>query len=208
MKRIVVPGELVTDQRKKAGEHVFASDGKFYSDVVGITSNDSLIASVVPLKGFYVPKMDDVVIGLVVNELFSGFLVDINSFQLAFMSKERIREPLKRGSVVSGRITRVNELNEAEVSDPRVFYGGEIFSISPTKIPRVIGKNASMLDNLRRGTNCNFIVGRNGRIWAKGKSVDLLFKAIQKIEEEAHTSNLTNKIADFLAKENNINLKR
>jgi exosome complex component RRP4 len=95
----------------------------------------------------------------------------------------------------------VNELNEADVSEPRVFYGGEVFSMSPVKVPRVIGKNGSMLDVLRRGTNCNFIVGRNGRIWAKGGNTKLLFKAIKKIENESHLPNLTNRIAEFLSKE-------
>ncbi|MFH1663812.1 MAG: hypothetical protein ABH986_03310 [archaeon] len=203
MKKIVVPGELVTEQRKRTGEHVFAFNGKIYSDVVGMTDSESDTAFVVPLKGFYVPKKDDIVIGLIVSELFSGFLVDINSFYLSFLSKEYLREPLKRGSVVSVRISKVNELNEADVTDARVFYGGEIFSILSIKVPRIIGKNASMLEILKRGTNSNFVVGRNGRIWAKGGNTKLLFRAIKKIEQEAHTSNLTNKMSDFLVKEKN-----
>ncbi|MBU2100261.1 hypothetical protein KKB11_03445, partial [Candidatus Micrarchaeota archaeon] len=188
MKKIVVPGELITEQRKKMGEHVYSFNGKIYSDVIGITDNESAFASVVPLKGCYIPKYGDIVIGLVVTELFSGFLVDIGSFSLCFMSKEGIREPLKRGSVVSVRVSKVNELNEADLSEPRVFYGGEIYSISPVKVPRIIGKNGSMLEVLRRGTNTNFIVGRNGRVWAKGGNTKLLFRAIKKIEQEAHTS--------------------
>jgi exosome complex component RRP4 len=210
MKRIVVPGELVTEQRKRIGSHVYAFNGKIYSDVVGVTENESSVASVVPLKGFYLPQENDIVVGLVVSELFAGFLVDINSFYLSFLSKERLREPLRRGSIVSARISKVNELNEAELSEPRVFYGGDIFSISPVKVPRVIGKNASMLDTLKRGTNCHIVVGRNGRVWAKGGNTELLFKAIKKIEMESHTSNLTNKIAEFLSKERNtvLNQKR
>jgi len=201
MKKIVVPGELVTEQRKRSGEHVYTFNGKIYSDVVGMTDNESTTASVVPLKGFYVPKQDDIVVGLIVSELFSGFLVDINSFYFSFLSKERLREPLKRGSIVSVRISRVNELNEADVSDARVFYGGEIFSILPVKVPRVIGKNASMLETLRRGTNSNIVVGRNGWVWAKGGNTSLLSNALKRIENEAHTPNLTNKITEFLLKE-------
>ncbi len=204
MKKIVVPGELVTEQRKRTGDHVFVHNGQIYSDTVGITNNESTTASVVPLKGIYIPKQGDILIGLVVNELFSGFLVDVNSFSLSYMSKDRIREPLKRGSIVSVRVSKTNELNEADVSDARVFYGGEVFAVSPVKVPRIIGKNGSMLDILRKGTNCNFIVGRNGRIWAKGGNVPLLIKAIKKIEAEAHTSNLTNKMAEFLSKQRNI----
>ena len=68
----------------------------------------------------------------------------------------------------------------------------------------IIGKNGSMLEVLRRGTNSNFVVGRNGRVWAKGGNTQLLFKAIKKIEDEAHLSNLTNKMSDFLLKEKGI----
>ena len=201
MKKIVAPGEIVTEQRKRMGDHVYSSNGKIYSDVIGITDNESTMASVVPLKGFYMPKQSDIVIGLVVSELFSGFLVNIGSFSLSFMSKEGVREPLKRGSIVSVQVLRVNELNDADLSEPRIFYGGEIFSISPVKIPRIIGKNGSMLEVLKRGTNCNLIVGRNGRIWAKGGNTELLFKAIKMIEEEAHLPNLTNKVTEFLSKQ-------
>ncbi len=201
MKKIVVPGEVITEQRKRTGEHAYSSSGKIYSDVIGITDNESMTASVVPLKGFYVPKTGDIVIGLVVSELFSGFLVDIGSFSLSFMSKDGVREPLKKKSIVSVKILRVNEVNDADLSEPRVFYGGEILNISPVKIPRVIGKNGSMLEVLKRGTNCNIMVGRNGRIWAKGGNVELLLKAIKIIEEEAHLPNLTNKITEFLSKQ-------
>ncbi len=201
MKKIVVPGEIVTEQRKRTGEHVYLQNGKIYSDVIGITDTESMNASVVALKGFYIPKENDIVIGLIAQELFSGFLVDIGSLYLSFLSKDSVREPLKRGSIVSVKVIKVNELNEADVGDTRVFYGGEIFSICSIKIPRVIGKNASMLDALKRGTNCNIIIGRNGRIWAKGGDTELLFRALKKIEKEAHMPNLTNKIGEFLAKE-------
>ena len=201
MKKIVVPGEVITEQRKRMGEHVYSSNGKIYSDVVGITDQESINASVVALKGFYVPQQNDIVIGLVTSELFSGFLVDIGAFHWSFMSKEGVREPLKRGSIVSVKVLKVNEVNDADLSEPRVFYGGEIFSIASVKVPRIIGKNGSMLEVLRRGTNCNIVVGRNGRIWAKGGDTDLLNKAIQMIGEESHLPNLTNKVTEFLSKQ-------
>jgi len=201
MKKIVVPGEVITEQRKRMGEHVYSSNGKIYSDVVGITDQESINASVVALKGFYVPQQNDIVIGLVTSELFSGFLVDIGAFHWSFMSKEGVREPLKRGSIVSVKVLKVNEVNDADLSEPRVFYGGEIFSIASVKVPRIIGKNGSMLEVLRRGTNCNIVVGRNGRIWAKGGDTDLLNKAIQMIGEESHLPNLTNNVTEFLSKQ-------
>jgi len=203
-KKIVIPGELVTEERKRLGDHVFVRDGKIYSDVLGLVEEDPKIASVVPLEGTYKPKLNDIIIGVIVSETFSGFMTDINSFYNSFLSKEKVNEPLRPGSIISAKIVRVNEVNEADLDDVRVFYGGEIISLSPVKVPRVIGKNGSMLEVLKKGTNTNFIVGRNGRIWAKGGNMELLAQAIEKIAREAHQSNLTNKITEFLAQQRNV----
>ena len=167
-KKIVVPGELVTTERKNLGEHVFVRNGKIYSDVIGLVEDDSKIANVVPLEGCYKPKVNDTVIGVVSAETFSGLLVDINSFYPSYLSKEAVREPLKPSSIVYGKIISVNELNETKLDEVRVFYGGQIITVSPVKVPRLIGKNGSMIEVLKKGTNTNLMIGRNGFIWAKG----------------------------------------
>jgi exosome complex component RRP4 len=89
-------------------------------------------------------------------------------------------------------------LNEVDLARPRIFFGGEIISVSPVKVPRIIGKNGSMLEVLKKGTGSNVMVGRNGRIWVKGGNIPLLVKAIEKIETEAHLNNLTNRVGEFL----------
>lgn len=198
VKQIVVPGEIVTDERKRLGQHVFMESGKIYSDTLGLVSIEDGSVSVVPLQGKYMPLKGDLIVGVVAQEKFAGYIVDINSFYFSFVPKSETREQLKVGTIVSAKIIDVNEINEADLSDIRVFYGGEIVSISSVKVPRVIGKNGSMLDVLKKGTGCNVLVGRNGRIWVKGGNTGLFLKAINKIEEEAHLSNLTNKMAAFM----------
>ncbi len=199
VKRIVIPGELVTEERKKLGSHVFVRDGKIYSDSMGLVNDEADYASVVPLEGKYLPMVNDVVIGVITGEKFSGYTVDINSFYPSFVSKKELREVLKPGSVVSAKILKVNELNEVDLGSVRLFFGGEIIQVSPVKVPRLIGKEGSMLNVIREGTGSNIIVGRNGRVWAKGGNLDLLRKAVQKIDDEAHLDNLTNRVSGFLA---------
>jgi len=201
-KMIVVPGELVCEERKKLGEHVYIHNGKIYSDCLGITNNEATTASVVPLEGKYKPVMGDVIIGIVTGERIFGYSVDINSFYQSFINKKDLRERLNTGAIVSAKVMNVNEINEVELGEVRYFYGGDLISVSPVKVPRLIGKNGSMLDVLKHGTGCSVAVGRNGWCWAKGPKIELLVKAIQKIEAEAHLSNLTNKMQEFLAKEN------
>src|SRR3989344_2690206 len=172
-KRIVIPGELVTEERKKLGSHVFVREGKIYSDSMGLVNDDADFASVVPLEGKYMPQMNDVIVGVITVERFAGYGVDINSFYQSFVSKKELREVLKPGSIISAKIMKVNEFNEVELGNTRMFFGGEIMPVTPVKVPRVIGKEGSMLNALKTGTGCNILVGRNGRIWAKGVNTDL-----------------------------------
>lgn len=201
-KKIVIPGELITEERRRLGEHVYLKDGKVYGDILGIAETDEQTASVIPLKGKYMPKPGDLIVGIISGDVFSGYHVDINSFYSAFISKKELRDIIKVGTVVTAKIEDVNEVNDVDLSNVRVFYGGEILSVSPVKVPRMIGKNGSMLEVLKKGTACNLLVGRNGRIWVKGGNYDLLVKAIAKIEAEAHLSNLTNKMTLYLEEEN------
>ncbi|MBI4210679.1 MAG: RNA-binding protein [Candidatus Diapherotrites archaeon] len=197
-KRLVIPGELVTEERKKLGSHVFVREGRIYSDSMGLVNDEADFASVVPLEGKYMPQLNDVVIGVITSERFAGYGVDIGSFYPSFVSKKELREVLKPGSIISAKILKVNEMNEVDLGSIRLFFGGEIIHVTPVKVPRVIGKEGSMLNAMRDGTGSNIIVGRNGRIWAKGGNIDLLRKALQKIDREAHMDNLTNRIMEFL----------
>ncbi len=201
MKKVVVPGELISEERKKIGENVFVREGKIYSSVLGLTDESSPVAGVVPLEGSYRPAEGDLIVGVVEMETFAGYLVNINTHAWSFLSKESLREPLKPGSIVSAQVARVNEVNEVDLDRPRVFYGGEIIKATPVKVPRIIGKNGSMLNVLKDGTKSSLMVGRNGFVWAKGGNTALLARSLEKIQKEAHHGNLTNSIESFLKKE-------
>jgi exosome complex component RRP4 len=77
-------------------------------------------------------------------------------------------------------------------------------NITPTKIPRVIGRKGSMITNIKNETGCQIILGKNGVILVTGKNPkneELAMAAINKIEEESHTSGLTDRIIQFLKEE-------
>lgn len=198
MKRIVVPGELITEERKRAGEHAFARGDRVFSDALGLVSEDGPVVSVVPLRGRYVPKTNDLIIGVVAQGVHNGYLLDINGFYLAFVYAKELRDPLNVGSVVSAKIMNVSETNEVELGFVRVFFGGEVFKVSPVKVPRMIGKNGSMLEVLKTGTQSNIMIGRNGLVWVKGGNTVLLSAGLKKIEAEAHLENLTDSVKAFL----------
>jgi exosome complex component RRP4 len=80
---------------------------------------------------------------------------------------------------------------------------GFIIKITPSKIPRLIGKKGSMINMILKETDSQITIGQNGRILINGKTRDdeeIIVKTIKKIEAEAHTSGLTNRIQMFLKK--------
>ncbi len=197
-KKIVIPGDLIAEGRKKLGQHVFIENGKIYSDALGITYPNSGTAYVVPLSGIYLPQRDDLIVGIVERETIKGYMVDINSIYSCYLSADKCRDRLEKGSIVSAKIDSVNEVNEADLFDVRVFYGGTIIRVVPAKVPRMIGKNGSMLAVLKEGTGSSLLIGRNGWIWSKGGDQKKLAEAINLIESEAHLDNLTVKVEAFL----------
>jgi exosome complex component RRP4 len=201
MKRVVVPGELVSQERKRLGSNVFVSDGKIYSKVLGITEDADEKASVVPLEGKYFPQQEDMVIGVVTRVIFAGYNVNLNSFVDSFIPRSAMRDELKVGDLVSSKIAYVNELREAELGFPRRMFGGEVIEVSPVRTPRLIGKNGSMLELLKQGTGAEIIIGKNGRVWARNGNLELLRKVVNFVIDNAYKSNLTNSVEAFFKAE-------
>lgn len=202
MKKIVIPGELLSENRKKLGSNVFVSNGKIHSRVLGVTDDEHEVAEVVALHGIYVPRRDDTIVGVVNRVVFAGYGIDINSFTDSFIPKKAMRNELKLGDVIIAKVEDVNELKEADLSFPRKMINGEIISVTAVKSPRLIGKNGSMLDILTNGTGCELFVGKNGRVWAREGNIELLKKAVKFIDDNSYKTNLTNAVEKLL-KENN-----
>ncbi|MEM2454776.1 MAG: KH domain-containing protein, partial [Candidatus Bathyarchaeia archaeon] len=84
---------------------------------------------------------------------------------------------------------------------------GQIVKVSPAKIPRIIGRRASMVNLLKRETECKITVGQNGIILVSGPTPEhekLAILAIEKISQEAHTSGLTDRISEMIRREKGV----
>ncbi|MGB8311187.1 MAG: exosome complex RNA-binding protein Rrp4 [Halobacteriota archaeon] len=216
-KNIVVPGDLLSDDPTKSGEGTYVENGKVYSLIYGIFDDKDKIR-VIPLSGKYIPSIGDVVIGLIVDISFSNWKVDITSPYEALMHISEY--PRRIDSSEMSKIMRVGDLAIFKVVDVdssmkielalkddqlQVLRNGRIVELSYSKVPRVIGRAGSMISLLKNTLNINIFVGKNGRIWISGKESDedLAVRAIKKIEQEAHTSGLTDRITKFLEEEKN-----
>ncbi|MEM1990142.1 MAG: KH domain-containing protein, partial [Candidatus Bathyarchaeia archaeon] len=84
---------------------------------------------------------------------------------------------------------------------------GQIVKVSPAKGPRIVGRKASMINMLKKETECKITVGRNGIILISGPSPEnerLAILAIERIAQEAHTSGLTDRIAEMIRREKGV----
>ncbi len=200
VKKIVLPGELLSSERKKLGNNIFVSDGKIFSNVLGVYDTDNDSATVVPLEGKYHPRIDDNIVGVVVRVIHAGYMIDVNSYSESFIPRSLMRDDLKLGDIIFAKVSELKDGNEAELSYPKRVFGGEIIELNAARSPRLIGKNGSMLDLLTLGSGSEVFVGKNGRVWAKGGDIVELRKIVKFIEENSYKSKLTNAVEAYVKK--------
>jgi exosome complex component RRP4 len=78
---------------------------------------------------------------------------------------------------------------------------GFIIRLTPSKIPRLIGKKGSMVNMILNQTGCEIVIGQNGRILLNGRTreqEEMAVSVIRKVEREAHISGLTNRVQEYL----------
>jgi len=216
---IVVPGELLAEGMEylPAGK-AFRDGEKIHASTMGMVSLKGRVLKVIPLAGKYLPKKGDVVIARVTNIGHSGWTLDINSpynadlnigeatMEYIDLAKTEMSRYFGIGDYVLAEVIMVTEAKFAKLTAKRRPYrklhGGNIIEVSPTKTPRIIGKQGSMINTLKDSSGCDVVVGQNGLVWIKGtpEKEALVAKAIKLIERESHKSGLTDKIKALLEK--------
>ena len=212
-REIVVPGDLLDSSGMKPGPGTYHEGRNIYAALLGIKTVRQDYVGVVPLSGQYMPEPGDMVVGKIEDVSASNWLVDINApypaplhvnevpWRVEFGETSKFMVP---GDVVLLKVVGIDETRRIHVSmmehGLRKLTGGMILDISPSKVPRVIGKNGSMIQMLKNSTGCRIYVGQNGRIWIDGELDNIIkaVKAVKLIEEEAHSMGLTEKIKKLL----------
>ncbi|MEM7816697.1 MAG: exosome complex RNA-binding protein Rrp4 [Candidatus Aenigmatarchaeota archaeon] len=211
-RRLVLPGEELG--YGIAGSGTYIEKGVVVSKILGLADERNGTKFVIPLSGVYNPKRGDGVIGIIKDIVSSKWLVDINSPYLATLSlsdalnefidltKEDLTKYYDINDVIFTKVLNVsrNKLVTLTMKEKRCrkLYGGTIIKVTPSKVPRIIGRKGSMVELIKEKTGCQIVVGQNGLIWIKGENKRLATEAILKIENYAHKVGLTDKIKEFL----------
>lgn len=216
-KDIVVPGEVLAEGMDfLPGDNTYRENEKIYSKILGLVSlPPGRVVKITPLSGPYIPKAGDKIIGQVIDILMTGWRISTNTAYSAVLNikdassryirrEEDLSKILGIGDYVVVKITKVTSQNLIDVTmrDPGLHKvsGGRIIKINSQKVPRVIGKQGSMISLIKDKTGCDITVGQNGVVWLRGTPEGELLteKAIKVIEEKSHQEGLTEKMEKFL----------
>lgn len=216
-RRIVVPGEVVASGSSYLpGEGARREGNDVTATRFGVLEMDDRLVKVVALSGTYIPRKGNVVIGRVDDITFNGWLMDINSPYSSFLpimeckgfisKRDDLSLIYSHGDMVVAKVIGVKSKGVDLSTKERGFdklEDGLIVSINSNKVPRVIGKQGSMVNLIKDLTGCDVVVGQNGVIWIKGDNIDnelVAKEAVNLIAEKSLMDGLTEKVKEFLEK--------
>jgi exosome complex component RRP4 len=216
-RKYVIPGDVITTGPYRPEQNVFLEGNKIISTAIGISEiyDDSI--KVIPLTGKYIPKIDDLVIGKVISHTSLSWELDINSCYVGFLPAQdvfgrdfsahadELSSKLKSGDLVAARIANFDRTRDPLVTiadrDLGKIDSGHLVKISPSKVPRLIGKRGSMIQTIEMATGAVITIGQNGWVVVSCDTPEGLLKAkkaIQMVDEKAHVANLTDQVKEML----------
>jgi exosome complex component RRP4 len=217
-RKLVVPGEVII-----SGEDYLPSEGtrREGNDILasrfGLAEELGRVIKVIAITGAFVPRRNNVVIGRVVDITHNGWIVDIdcasNSFlpleeSPRYVTKHEMDQYLAIGDVIMAKIWTVKSKGiDLSLQGPGLgkLEGGFMFKIIANRVPRVIGREGSMVKLIKEKTGTNIAVGQNGWIWMKGQTVEgeiRARKAVEYIVDNFHISGLTDKMESWFQENN------
>jgi len=214
-RQFVIPGETLAiglDFLPSSG--CFREDNEIKAKLMGLVKIRERFIGVIPLAGVYIPKQGDGIIGLIEDMQTTIWIVDINSpydavltlgeavGEYVDLTKTDISVYYDIGDLIYAKVLNVSKSKQVQLTmndyRSRKLIGGRILKITPSKVPRLIGKEGSMIELIKKKTKCQIIVGQNGIVWLKGEKEGLASKAILTIDAESHIIGLTDKISQLL----------
>jgi exosome complex component RRP4 len=216
-RKYVIPGDVVTTGPFRPEQNVFLQGNKIISTTIGISEIYDDSVKVIPLTGKYIPKINDLVIGKVVSHTSLSWELDINSCYVGFLPAQdvfgrdfsahadELTSKLKSGDLVAARIANFDRTRDPLVTiadrDLGKIDSGDLIKISPSKVPRLIGKRGSMIQMIEMATNAAVTIGQNGWVVVSCETPEGLLKAkkaIEMVNEKAHVANLTDQVKEML----------
>ena len=216
-RRYVVPGDKIIEGSFRPLMNVIKVGNSIIATRIGIAETGRDGVKVIPLSGVYIPRVNDIVIGKITDHSSLSWEVDINSCFSAHLpaqdvfgrdfspARDDMGRQLATGDLIAARIIAFDRTRDPMLTIQDKDLGkiprGELLKISPTRVPRLIGKRGSMIQTIEQATQTRILIGQNGIVVVMGRTLDgtqLAIRAIRMVEEEAHTANLTQRVKVLL----------
>lgn len=213
---LVVPGDTLFEGKIRTGDNTYRFQGKVSATRIGLVNYNRNMVSVIALEAGFNPLIGDLVVGEVTDIQLGKWIVNIDTANDAVLNVPDAIDAPFRTDIVMPSILDIGDTIISKIVDMdrrrtpilsilgrglgKVDKGFTI-RLTPSKIPRLIGKKGSMVNMILRETGCNIVIGQNGRILIHGKTrkqEEIAVSVIEKIEREAHISGLTNRVQEFL----------
>jgi exosome complex component RRP4 len=225
-REIVIPGEIISsDENALPGDWTIKQDKNIIAIRLGLVDKSDRLIKLIPLSGVYIPRRGNVIIGEIKDMAMSGWMVDIGGPYGAFLplrecpgfiEESEMETVYGIGDLIVTQIldvkrTSVDLTMKQRDSGLGKIRDGLVIRVNPHRVPRVIGKEGSMISLIKNASRCIITVGQNGLIWIKGGSIESqLFakKAIEFIIENTTSEGLTEKVEKWLTENQPKELKQ
>jgi exosome complex component RRP4 len=216
-RKYVIPGDRIIEGNHRPLFNVLRAGNSLVSTRVGIAEAGREGVKLIPLSGVYIPRTNDIIIGKIMDHSSLSWEVDINACFSAHLPAQDVfgrdfspaRDDMSRelaiGDLITARIIAFDRTRDPMITIQDKDLGkiprGEFIKISATRVPRLIGKRGSMIQTIEQATRTRILIGQNGVIVVTGRNAEgmsLAVRAIRMVEEEAHTSNLTQRVKALL----------
>lgn len=214
---IAIPGEIIASGSEcLPGEWTKREGNDIVALRFGLADNSGRLVKIIPLSGTYIPRKGNVAVGRVTDITFNGWLIDIDAPYSSFLpitecskfvNKNDLSECYGIGDMVAVKVLSVKRKGidlTAKGRNLGKLEEGMIIQINSNKVPRVIGKEGSMINLIKKESDCDITVGQNGIIWVKSNKIENeLFaqKAILFVTEKSFIEGLTEKTKEWFEKE-------
>jgi len=210
---VVIPGEVVATGDVLPGDWTIKEGDNIISTRLGIADTSGKIARVIPISGVYIPRRGNVVIAQVLDFTMKGWIMNINAPYDSFLTlnecpmfvrENEMEDVHDIGDLIVAKISKTGRTSVDLTIKGRglgKIKDGIAISVNPNRVPRVIGKEGSMVNLIKNASNCEITVGQNGLIWIKGETTDgevFAKNAIEFVVENTISIGLTDKVEAWL----------
>lgn len=218
---IVLPGDLIAEGKIETNSvYLYKEGNKYYSSIIGLAEIKEDKVYLIPMEHAYIPKPNDMVVGLITDVGPTYWTVDINSpyegqlpvgetlLRQTQATVDTLRKFLSIGDHVLLRVLAFDRLRDPVLTMRGKGLGkitqGKVIELSSRVANLLLFRKRTLVELIAKETETSIFVGNNGRIWLYGKDPileDIAILALKKIDSSDISVIGISNILEFIREE-------